>query len=149
MADYRGLNCQRLPQNSGNRFRSSRPTGKRWSSNSSNREAFTTSGCWRRWAKCHGRNSSPQNLRGKSYSDSALPIGHDQTISQPFIVAFMTEQLRLQPTDRVLEVGTGSGYQAAVLAELVKEVYSIEIIEPLAKKLPATTDRDLVTTTRT
>ncbi len=79
----------------------------------------------------------PENLRAQSYSDSALPIGHDQTISQPFIVAFMTEQLRPQPTDRVLEIGTGSGYQAAVLAELVKEVYTIEIIEPLAKDASA------------
>ena len=79
----------------------------------------------------------PENLRAQSYSDSALPIGHDQTISQPFIVAFMTEQLRLQPTDRVLEIGTGSGYQAAVLAELVKDVYTIEIIEPLAKEASA------------
>ena len=78
-----------------------------------------------------------ENLRGQSYGDSALPIGHDQTISQPFIVAFMTEQLRPQPTDRVLEVGTGSGYQAAVLAELVKNVYTIEIIEPLAKDASA------------
>jgi protein-L-isoaspartate(D-aspartate) O-methyltransferase len=75
----------------------------------------------------------PENLRAQSYSDNALPIGHDQTISQPFIVAYMTEQLRLQPTDRVLEIGTGSGYQAAVLAELAKEVYTVEIIEPLAK----------------
>src|SRR5947199_5110612 len=75
-----------------------------------------------------------ENLRDKSYSDTALPIAQDQTISQPFIVAFMTEQLRLQPTDRVLEVGTGSGYQTAVLAELVKDVYSIEILEPLAKE---------------
>src|SRR5438067_11366659 len=57
----------------------------------------------------------PQNMRAQSYADSALPIGHDQTISQPFIVAYMTEQLRLQPSDRVLEIGTGSGYQAAVL----------------------------------
>ena len=78
-----------------------------------------------------------ENLRDKSYSDTALPIGHDQTISQPFIVAFMTEQLRLQPTDRVLEVGTGSGYQAAILAELVKDVYSIEILEPMAKEASA------------
>ena len=70
-------------------------------------------------------------------ADSALPIGHDQTISQPFIVAYMTEQLRLQPTDRVLEIGTGSGYQAAILAELAKEVYTIEIIEPLAKDASA------------
>src|SRR5438132_13675997 len=79
----------------------------------------------------------PENLRNKSYWDSALPIGHDQTISQPFIVAFMTEQLHPKATDRVLEIGTGSGYQAAVLAELVKDVYTIEIIEPLAKEASA------------
>lgn len=79
----------------------------------------------------------PENMRGQSYADSALPIGHDQTISQPFIVAFMTEQLRPQPTDRVLEIGTGSGYQTAILAELVKDVYTIEIIEPLAKDASA------------
>lgn len=79
----------------------------------------------------------PDNMRAQSYADSALPIGHDQTISQPFIVAYMTEQLRLQPTDRVLEIGTGSGYQAAVLAELAKDVYTIEIIEPLAKEASA------------
>jgi protein-L-isoaspartate(D-aspartate) O-methyltransferase len=79
----------------------------------------------------------PENLRDKSYTDSALPIGHDQTISQPFIVAYMTEQLRLQPTDRVLEIGTGSGYHAALLAELAKDVYTIEIIEPLAKDASA------------
>src|SRR6266581_901735 len=76
----------------------------------------------------------PENMRAQAYADSALPIGHDQTISQPFIVAFMTEQLRPQPTDRVLEIGTGSGYQAAVLAELVKEVYTIEIVKPLAQR---------------
>src|SRR3989440_455950 len=79
----------------------------------------------------------PENMRGKSYYDSALPIGHDQTISQPFIVAFMTEQLRPQPTDRVLEIGTGTGYQTAILAELVRDVYTIEIIEPLAKDASA------------
>lgn len=79
----------------------------------------------------------PENLRAQAYADSALPIGHDQTISQPFIVAFMTEQLRLQPSDRVLEIGTGSGYQVAVLSELVKDVYTIEIIEPLAKEASA------------
>ena len=78
-----------------------------------------------------------ENLRDKSYSDSALPIGQNQTISQPFIVAFMTEQLRLQPSDRVLEIGTGSGYHTAVLAELVKDVYSIEILEPMAKDASA------------
>lgn len=78
-----------------------------------------------------------ENVRGRSYADSALPIGHDQTISQPYIVAFMTEQLRPKPTDRVLEVGTGSGYQAAILAELVKDVYTIDIVEPLAKEASA------------
>jgi protein-L-isoaspartate(D-aspartate) O-methyltransferase len=79
----------------------------------------------------------PENMRAQSYADSAVPIGHDQTISQPFIVAYMTEQLRLQPTDRVLEIGTGSGYQAAVLSELAKDVYTIEIVEPLAKDASA------------
>jgi protein-L-isoaspartate(D-aspartate) O-methyltransferase len=83
----------------------------------------------------------PPDLRAASYADQALPIGHGQTISQPFIVAFMTEELRPQSTDRVLEIGTGSGYQAAVLAELVAEVYSIEIIEPLAKNAEATLQR--------
>jgi protein-L-isoaspartate(D-aspartate) O-methyltransferase len=79
----------------------------------------------------------PESERAQAYADSALPIAHDQTISQPFIVAYMTEQLRLQPTDRVLEIGTGSGYQAAVLAELAKDVYTIEIVEPLAKEASA------------
>ena len=83
----------------------------------------------------------PENVRAQAYSDSALPIGHDQTISQPFIVAFMTEQLRPQPTDRVLEIGTGTGYQSAILAELVKDVYTIEIIEPLAKEASARLSR--------
>jgi len=71
--------------------------------------------------------------RAASYEDGPLSIGYAQTISQPYVVAFMTEQLRPKPGDRVLEIGTGSGYQAAVLAELVSEVYSIEIVEPLAK----------------
>ena len=79
----------------------------------------------------------PENLRDQAYQDSALPIGHDQTISQPFIVAFMIEQLRPRPSDRVLEIGTGSGYETAVLAELVKEVYTIEIVELLAKDASA------------
>jgi protein-L-isoaspartate(D-aspartate) O-methyltransferase len=79
----------------------------------------------------------PERLRALAYDDSPLPIGHGQTISQPYIVAFMTEKLEPRPTDKVLEIGTGSGYQAAVLAELVKEVYTIEIIEPLAKRAEA------------
>jgi protein-L-isoaspartate(D-aspartate) O-methyltransferase len=76
----------------------------------------------------------PEQYRNRAYEDGPLPIGYDQTISQPYIVAFMTEQLDPKPTDRVLEIGTGSGYQAAVLAQLVAEVYTIEIIEPLARR---------------
>jgi protein-L-isoaspartate(D-aspartate) O-methyltransferase len=70
----------------------------------------------------------------KAYADHPLPIGEDQTISQPYVVALMTEALKLKPTDRVLEIGTGSGYQAAVLAEIVSEVYSIEIRKKLVEK---------------
>ena len=83
----------------------------------------------------------PADERGEAYEDGPLPIGHGQTRSQPYIVAFMTEQLRPKPNDRVLEIGTGSGYQAAILAGLVAEVYSIEIIGPLAKDAQATLQR--------
>src|SRR6266516_2871258 len=76
----------------------------------------------------------PQDSRAASYTDQPLPIGYGPTISQPYIVAFMTEQLQTSSSVRVLEIGTGSGEQAAVLAELVAEVYSIEIIEPLAQR---------------
>ena len=76
----------------------------------------------------------PEIWQDASYDDSPLPIGHEQTISQPYIVALMTELLKPQPGHVVLEVGTGSGYQAAVLAEIVKHVYTIEIVEPLAKR---------------
>jgi protein-L-isoaspartate(D-aspartate) O-methyltransferase len=79
----------------------------------------------------------PAELRDLAYEDHPLPIGHGQTISQPFIVAFMTQSLEPKPADRVLEIGTGSGYQAAVLARLVKEVYTIEIVEPLARRAEA------------
>ena len=75
----------------------------------------------------------PPEQRSRAYADRPLPIGHGQTISQPYIVAYMTEQLGVQPGDRVLEVGTGSAYQAAVLAAMDVEVVSIEIIEALAK----------------
>lgn len=71
----------------------------------------------------------PAPYTGEAYGDHPLPIGGEQTISQPYIVALMTEELDLGPTDRVLEVGTGSGYQAAVLAEIAAEVYTIEIID--------------------
>jgi protein-L-isoaspartate(D-aspartate) O-methyltransferase len=83
----------------------------------------------------------PREARFAAYTDQPLPIGYGQTISQPFVVAFMTEQLQLKRNDRVLEIGTGSGYQAAILAELAAEVYTIEIIEPLAKKAEATLKR--------
>ena len=73
----------------------------------------------------------PRELQSSSYDDRPLPIGEGQTISQPYIVAFMTEQLELKGTEKVLEIGTGSGYQAAVLAELAKEVYTIEIVQSL------------------
>ena len=76
----------------------------------------------------------PEKVRSLAYGDFPLPIGFDQTISQPYIVAFMTEKLAAKPTDRVLEIGTGSGYQAAVLSALVKEVFTIEIVEPLAQR---------------
>jgi protein-L-isoaspartate(D-aspartate) O-methyltransferase len=76
----------------------------------------------------------PLPYRAASYADRPLPIGEEQTISQPYIVALMTELLKLKNTDRVLEVGTGSGYQAAILAEIAKEVYTIEIVEPLATR---------------
>jgi protein-L-isoaspartate(D-aspartate) O-methyltransferase len=83
----------------------------------------------------------PTDERIDAYEDGPLPIDYGQTISQPYIVAFMTEQLRPKPTDRVLEIGSGSGYQAAILAELVTDVYTIEIIEPLAKSAEATMQR--------
>mgnify|MGYP001592912399 FL=1 len=73
-------------------------------------------------------------LKDRAYADHPLPIGEGQTISQPYVVALMTEALKLKPTDRVLEIGTGSGYQAAVLAEIVKEVHTIEIRKSLAEK---------------
>ena len=74
----------------------------------------------------------PASHRNLSYEDRALPIAHEQTISQPYIVGYMTEAADIAAGDRVLEIGTGSGYQAAVLAELAKEVYSIEIVPSLA-----------------
>jgi len=76
----------------------------------------------------------PRELMPFAYADGPLPIGYGQTISQPYIVAYMTDELRLEPKDKVLEIGTGSGYQAAILGELAQEVYTIEIVEPLAKR---------------
>lgn len=75
----------------------------------------------------------PSHLRDEAYADSPLPIGHEQTISQPYIVAFMTEAIRPQPGEKILEIGAGSGYQAAVLANTGADVQTIEIIAPLAE----------------
>ena len=75
----------------------------------------------------------PAEIINRAYDDRPLPIGYGQTISQPYIVALMTQELKVDKNDKVLEIGTGSGYQAAILSGLVKEVYSIEIVEPLAK----------------
>jgi len=83
----------------------------------------------------------PEPWRKSAYEDRPLPIGHGQTISQPYVVAFMTEKLAPKSTDRVLEIGTGSGYQAAVLAKLVAEVDTIEIVEPLARRAEADLQR--------
>ena len=76
----------------------------------------------------------PDHLKKYAYADEPLPIGEDQTISQPYIVAYMTEKLNLQPGNKVLEIGTGSGYQAAVLAEMIDSVFTIEIVDVLAQR---------------
>jgi len=76
----------------------------------------------------------PEDMQSYAYHDEPLPIGEGQTISQPYIVAYMTEVLRLEGKEKILEVGTGSGYQAAILAEIAKEVYTVEIIESLSLK---------------
>lgn len=83
----------------------------------------------------------PENVRLDAYEDTPLPIGSGQTISQPYIVAFMTEALLPESGDTILEIGTGSGYQAAVLAELVKQVYTIEIVEKLGERARADLER--------
>ena len=83
----------------------------------------------------------PVEQQSLAYADRPLPIGYDQTISQPYIVALMTTQLDPPPAGRVLEIGTGSGYQAAVLAEVVAEVFTIEIVGPLAQRAEATLRR--------
>ena len=80
----------------------------------------------------------PDALRRYAYFDISLPIGEGQTITSPFTVAYMTEHLEPQPGDKVLEIGTGSGYQAAVLSGLVAEVYTIEIVEPLGRRAAET-----------
>ena len=84
----------------------------------------------------------PKNLQNAAYNDEPLPIGHGQTISQPYIVAYMTEALQLKRGEKVLEIGTGSGYQAAVLAEIAGDVYTIEIVEPLGKEAKAVLEEE-------
>ena len=76
----------------------------------------------------------PEENRHEAYLDHPVPIGHDQTISQPYIVAYMTEAAQIAPNEKVLEIGTGSGYQAAVLAEVAREVYSVELLKPLGER---------------
>jgi protein-L-isoaspartate(D-aspartate) O-methyltransferase len=83
----------------------------------------------------------PEEVIEEAYADHPLPIGLGQTISQPFVVAYMTDALQVAPADKVLEIGTGSGYQAAVLAELAREVYTMEIVPELARRARATLDR--------
>lgn len=76
----------------------------------------------------------PEEARDEAYEDHPVPIGQGQTISQPYIVGYMTEALRVEASHRVLEIGTGCGYQTAILAELAREVYSVEVIEELAER---------------
>ncbi len=83
----------------------------------------------------------PEDLRDRAYDNRPQPIGNDQTISQPYIVALMTDLLEINDDDVILEIGTGSGYQAAVLAELARHVYTIEIIEPLGRSAAARLER--------
>lgn len=91
--------------------------------------------------KVHRHEFLPEAIRGMAYQDSALPLGEGQTMSQPYMVACMTELLGLQGTERVLEIGTGSGYQAAVLSELCAKVYSVERIKLLAERARLNLDR--------
>ena len=98
---------------------------------------FATRASWEALRKVPRHRFVPLQMQASAYEDSPLPIGLGQTISQPYVVAFMTEALELQPLDRVLEIGTGSGYQAAVLSLLAGEVYSMEILEPLGREAEA------------
>ncbi len=82
----------------------------------------------------------PEHLRSRAYSDEPLPIGEGQTISQPYIVAYMTEALGLRGGERILEIGTGSGYQTAVLAECGRDVWTVEILEPLSRRARSVLD---------
>jgi protein-L-isoaspartate(D-aspartate) O-methyltransferase len=102
------------------------------------RAGITHEGVIRSIAETRRHEFCPREIRHQAYLDAGLPIGEKQTISSPFIVAYMTESLDPQPDDKVLEIGTGSGYQAAILSPLVQKVYSIEIVEPLGKRAART-----------
>jgi hypothetical protein len=109
------------------------PTWNAWSSSSRCAGAGSaTRPCCRPWTRCRASTSSPPAFTDSAYADQALPIACGQTISQPYVVAYMTEQLDVEPQHRVLEIGTGSGYQAAVLSRLAREVVSIERYRTLA-----------------
>ena len=103
--------------------------------------AFATSESWPPWKWFRVIYSSLTNIRSSAYEDHPLPIGVGQTISQPYIVAFMLEALSLSGPETVLEIGTGSGYQTALLAQLVRRVYSVERIESLARAAEVTLQR--------
>ncbi|HVF70101.1 MAG TPA: protein-L-isoaspartate(D-aspartate) O-methyltransferase [Chthoniobacterales bacterium] len=128
-----------------------RPLRQRWFTNQSSEGAFAASAAamierqlrprgiddprvLRAMTKVPREKFVAKALEASAYADRPLPIGFGQTISQPFIVAFMTQELKPKSTDRILEIGTGSGYQAAVLGELVAQVYTIEIVRPLAQR---------------
>ena len=93
--------------------------------------------CWTRSGQCRATNSCRAIRARQAYDDESIPIGEGQTITPPYDVAFMTEILDPKPTDVVYEVGTGSGYQSAILSQLVKEIYSIEIKKPLSERAAA------------
>jgi len=88
----------------------------------------------------------PEQMKELAYEDEPLPIGEGQTISQPYIVAYMTEALRLRGQEKVLEIGTGSGYQTAILAEVVKEVYTVELIPELSNRARAVLENSAIGT---
>ena len=119
-------NCRRLVRH-----------GSEWCKSRFSPAEFETHESWGPFEKFGATGSCRRGVQPSAYEDSALPIGLGQTISQPYVVAFMTEALELKPQDRVLEVGTGSGYQAAVLSLLVREVYSMEIVERLGREAEA------------
>ena len=123
--------------------------GGPWSSGSSGNAGSRTSACSRRWRRVPRELFVPEGMRDLAYEDGALPIGSGQTISQPFIVAAICSLLELRGDEHVLDVGTGSGYQAAVLAELAREVTTIERVPELYERARAAARRRRATPTST